>query len=318
MVNKLFTGKYRPQTLEEIILPERIRKDIGNGELKQNYLFHGIQGTGKTSLAKILSKDYPTLYINVSESTGVDSIRTTITDWCSTISVLDGKSSVKVVILDEMDGASDQWYKALRGTIEKFTENGLARFIGTCNFVNNIPDPVLDRFECISFNCASKTEEKEMLVKYIKRTMGMFKSLGITISQDAAVDFVKRNFPSMRKIVSKIQSFYDKGIKEISIEDIKTLNYSFNDIFKLIMTNTDPYENYILLMGQYVSKVDDVLASLGTELPDYIRENYNGKLNKLPMILIEVANYQSQRVHVVDPAISMLACVMKLQMIMNS
>lgn len=148
--------------------------------------------------------------------------------------------------------------------------------------------------------------------------MQLMKGLNITISQEAAIEFVNRNFPSMRALVSKTQSFYDKGIKEINIEDIKVLNYNFEDVFKLIMTKTDPYENYILLMGQYVSKVDDVLASLGTEFPEYIREFYPDKISKLPQILIETANYQAQRVNVIDPAISMLACVAKLQMIINS
>lgn len=317
MVNKLFTGRFRPQTLDEIILSDRIRKELGDGQLKQNYLFSGTQGTGKTSLAKILAKNYPLLYINVSDESSVDVIRTKITDWCSTVSVLDGKDSFKVVILDEMDGASDQFYKALRGTIEKFTENGIARFIGTCNFINKIPEPVQDRFACISFNPVSKDEEKELLIKYVKRTMGLMKALKINISQEAAIEFVKRNFPSMRSIVSKTQSFYDRGIKEINLEDIKVLNYSYNDIFNLIVSNTDPYENYVLLMGQYSSKVDDVLASLATEFPEYIREYHPQKISKLPFIIIEVANYQSQRNSVIDPAISMLACVMKLQMIIN-
>jgi len=317
MLHKLFTGRFRPQTLEDIILPERIRKEIGDGSLKQNYLLYGTPGIGKTSLAKILAKDFPMLYINVSDESSVDTIRTKITDWCSTISVLDGKESVKVTILDECDGASDQFYKALRATIEKFTENGNCRFIATCNFINKVPEPIQDRFACINFNPVSKEEEKELMVKYIKRTMGLMKAVGITISQEAAVEFVKRNFPSMRSIVSKTQSFYDKGIKEIALEDIKILNYSFDDIFKLIMTNTDPYANYVLLMGQYVNKVDDVLASLGMEFPEYVREFYPEKISKLPQILVEIANYQAQRVHVIDPAISMLACIMRLQMIVN-
>jgi len=317
MIDQLFTGKYRPKNLNEIILSDRIKQEIGDGELKQNYLFYGSFGIGKTSIAKILADNYPTLYLNISDESSVDVIRTKITDWCSTVSVLDDKNTFKVVILDEMDGASDQFYKALRGTIEKFTENGLARFIGTCNFINKIPEPVQDRFNCIPFNPVSKEEEKELLVKYIKRTMGLMKSLDIEIEKEAAIEFVKRNFPSMRAIVSKIQSFYDRGIKKINTEDIKVLNYSFNDIYNLILKNTDPEKNYKLLVGQYSSKVDDVLSSLGTEFPEYIRENHPDKINKIPMILIEVANYQAQRVHVIDPCVSMVACVMKLQIIIN-
>jgi DNA polymerase III delta prime subunit len=317
MLNKLFTGRFRPQTLDEIILPTRIRQEIGNGELKQNFLLEGSQGTGKTSLAKILTKNHPTLYINVSDESSVDVIRTKITDFCSTISVLDGKDSTKVVILDEFDGASEQFYKAIRATIEKFTENGGARFIATCNFINKIPDPVQDRFCVISFNSLSKEEEREVKILYVKRVMAILKSLDIQISQEAAIEFVKRNFPSMRSIVSKIQSFHDRGIKDIKVEDIKILNYSFNDIFNLILTKTDPYENYKLLMSQYSAKVDDVLASLATEFPEYLRENHPQHIAKIPMIIIDTANYQAQRTSVIDPTISMLACVYKLQMTIN-
>ncbi len=319
MINKLFTGRFRPQTLDEIILLDRIRKEIGNGELNQNYmLISNNPGTGKTSLAKILAKDYPTLYINASDENNIETVRTKITDFCSTISVLDGKNKTKVVILDECDYLTQNAQAALRANIEKFSENGIARFIATCNYINKVSEPIQDRFCCINFAPITNEEEKELKVKYIKRIMQLMKGLDITISQEAAIEFVNRNFPSMRALVSKTQSFYDKGIKEINIEDIKVLNYNFEDVFKLIMTKTDPYENYILLMGQYVSKVDDVLASLGTEFPEYIREFYPDKISKLPQILIETANYQAQRVNVIDPAISMLACVAKLQMIINS
>ena len=80
--------------------------------------------------------------------------------WCGASSIMGGKDQVKIVFLDEMDGASDQFYKALRATIEKYAH--LARFVGTCNYVNKLPDPILSRFESISFDFASKEEEKEV------------------------------------------------------------------------------------------------------------------------------------------------------------
>ena len=155
---QLFTEKFRPKNLEQMILPDRIRKSVGTGELHQNYLFYGSPGLGKTSLAKVLANNYPYLYINVSDESSVDVIREKITNWCSTISLLDGAERFKVVVLDEMDGASDQFYKALRATIEKFADT--ARFIGTCNYINKVPDPVQSRFTCISFDFLSKEEEK--------------------------------------------------------------------------------------------------------------------------------------------------------------
>jgi len=229
MVQELFTEKYRPKTLEQMILPERIRKSIGDGSLHQNYLFYGSPGLGKTSLAKVLAANYPFLYINVSDESSVDTIREKITNWCSTISLLDGAEAYKVVILDEMDGASDQFYKALRATIEKFAST--SRFIGTCNYINKVPDPVQSRFTCISFDFLSKEEEKEVMVEFIKRSWAIFKSAGIEIEKEAIVEFVKRNFPDMRSIVNKIQTFVVQGVKKIDPADIKKLNYSYRDIF---------------------------------------------------------------------------------------
>jgi len=315
-MSQLFTERYRPKNLDQMILPSRIRTSIGQGELHQNYLFYGSPGLGKTSLAKVLAASYPYLYINVSDESSVDVIREKITNWCSTISLLDGAERFKVVILDEMDGASDQFYKALRATIEKFAST--ARFIGTCNYINKVPDPVQSRFTCINFDFMSKEEEKEVMVEFIKRSWAIFKSAGIAIEKDAVIEFVKRNFPDMRSILNKIQTFVVQGVKTIEINDVKKLNYSFRDVFELVCKPGDSSENYKFLMTNYSSKVDEVLHSLGNELPDYLRDNAPTKTSKIPQILIKVAHYQSQRIHVIDPTISMLACVFEIQMIINS
>jgi len=315
MVNELFTEKYRPKNLDTVILPERIRKSIGPGNLQQNYLFYGSPGLGKTSLAKVLASNYPVLYINVSDESSVDVIRDKITNWCSTISLLDGAEKYKVVILDEMDGASDQFYKALRATIEKFAAT--ARFIGTCNYINKVPEPVQSRFTCINFDFVNKEEERDVMLQYAKRAVGIMNKHGIKIERDALAEFIKRNFPDMRSIVNKIQTFVIQGITEIKTEDIKTLNYSYRDIFEIIVKSTDAYENYKFLMSNYSSKVDDVLNSLSNELPEYIREHHPTKVAKIPQLVIKAAEYQAQRVHVIDPAVSMLAAVFSCQMIIN-
>ena len=316
--NYLFTAKYRPKKLDDIVLLDRIRNEFIGGDIKQNYIFLGPAGCGKTSLAKILANDTTYLYINVSDESSVDVIRTKISEFCLSMPIVSSSTNMKVVILDEMDGASDQFYKALRGTIEKFTENANIRFIGTCNYINKIPDPIQDRFMCINFVPATKKEEYELLNKYAHHIIKICKELNIVITKDAIIEFVKKNFPSMRSMISKLQTFYDKGIKNISIDDIKILNYSFVDVFELIFNNTNPIENYKVIVSQYADKVDDVLYSLGIDLPNYIKDNYPNMVNKIPQIIIEVANYQSQRYQVIDPIISLLACVFKIQKIINS
>jgi hypothetical protein len=164
----------------------------------------------------------------------------------------------------------------------------------------------------------TREEEKEVMVEFIKRSWAIFKSAGIEIEKEAIVEFVKRNFPDMRSIVNKIQTFVVQGVKKIDPADIKKLNYSYRDIFELACKPGDPQENYKFLMTNYSSKVDDVLYSLGNELPDYIREHHPAKVVKIPQILIKIAHYQSQRLLVIDPAITMLAAVFECQMILNS
>lgn len=111
MVQELFTEKFRPKNFEQMILPKRIGDLVKGGELHQNLLFYGPPGLGKTSLAKVITSKYPTLYINVSDESSVDVIRDRIKTWCATSSIMDGADQIKVVLLDEMDGASDQFIK---------------------------------------------------------------------------------------------------------------------------------------------------------------------------------------------------------------
>ena len=102
----LFVEKYRPQTLDDCILPERIlkpfREMVKKGEII-NTLLVGTGGVGKTTVAKALCKELGCDYIviNCSENGNIDTLRTTIREFASTVS-LDG--GIKVVIMDESDG----------------------------------------------------------------------------------------------------------------------------------------------------------------------------------------------------------------------
>ena len=94
MIQELLTEKLRPKELKHMILPSRISKIFENG-IGHNVLLSGPPGCGKTTLAKILSSGYPSIFINVSDESSVETIRVKINDFCSTISVVDGKSSKK-------------------------------------------------------------------------------------------------------------------------------------------------------------------------------------------------------------------------------
>lgn len=315
-VNQLFTEKYRPKNLDELILPDRVMSKFSDG-LVQNMLFAGSPGTGKTSTAKAVVNQFklPYLYINASTDTSVDVIRTRIIDFCSTVSIMDAPGAFKVVILDEVDGVSDQFFKALRATMEQFASN--SRFIATCNYINKIPDPVLSRFEVINFDF-DKEEESELTKKYIKRVYEICKAEDLTIEKDALVEFVRRNFPDLRSTLNKLQGFKTQGTTNITVGDVKRFNSVFKDVFLLIFTETDPAKNYQMLVSNYSNRVDDILQSLGEEFVEYIKQEQTSSVKHIPQIIISVAKHQAQRVHVIDPVITMLSCVYEIQTIVRS
>ena len=314
-INQLFTEKYRPKNLDDLILPDRVMSKFKDG-LVQNMLFAGSPGTGKTSCAKAIVNQFnlPYLYINASTDTSVDVIRTRIIDFCSTVSIMDAPGSFKVVILDEVDGVSDQFFKALRATMEQFASN--SRFIATCNYINKLPDPILSRFEVINFDF-DKDEESELTKKYIRRVYEICKQEEMTIDKEALVEFVRRNFPDLRSTLNKLQGYKTQGTTNITVEDVKKFNSVYKDVFDLIFNESDPAKNYQLLVSNYSNRVDDVLQSLGEEFVEYIQQERLQSVRHIPQVIISVAKHQAQRVHVIDPVITMLSCVYDIQGILK-
>lgn len=315
MIQALFTEKYRPKNLQDLILPDMVMNKFKDG-LTQNMLLAGSAGTGKTSTAKAIVQQFelPYLYINASTDTSVDVIRTRITDFCSTMSILDDRDKFKVVILDEVDGVSDQFFKALRATMEQFASN--SRFIATCNYINKIPDPILSRFEVVNFDF-NKAEENELTKKYIRRVYDICNKEGMTIEKPALVEFVRRNFPDLRSTLNKLQGYKSQGTTNITVEDVKKFNSVYKDVFELIFNETNPVKNYQYLVGEYSNRVDDVLQTLGEEFIEYIQVEKPNAVRFIPQIAIVVAEHQAQRTLVIDAVITMLSCVYKIQEIVR-
>ena len=298
-----------------MILPPRIRSLFENKGLSHNVLLAGSPGCGKTTLAKILAKDLPHIFINVSDESSVDTIRNKINDFCSNISVLDGKSSKKVVILDEFDGASDQFYKALRGTIEKFAGN--TRFVATCNWINKVPEAIQSRFEVINFDPSNPEEEEMIKDEWRSRVNLILGKLGITIDQESLVAFEREYFPDFRSALNRIQSWTIEGITKIDLSKVKEANWSYEDLYKMIVESKDPVKNYQTIVGQYSTKVDDVMTSLGEEFINWIVKNHPDKTKIIPAVVVLVASHQAQRIAVIDPVVSLLSLFYQIQKLID-
>ena len=314
-VTDLFTEKFRPKNLKELIAPERIKSELNKG-LVQNLLLHGPAGTGKTSTLFILAEGHDTLYINASEERGIGTIRDKIAGFCSTMSLDGGSENLKCVILDELDGATDEFYKALRAVMERY--HSTARFIASCNYLEKIPPPVYkSRFHNIAYEPINDEEKKYMFGEYMKRVAAILKAAKVEYTDEILLQFVKNEFPDMRALMNKVQSLYLRGVTKLSEQNFNT-NFEYKDLFNLCLnTSSKPYENYKVVVNEYGSRVDESLAALGKDFPEHLRNVAPDKEDKLPMVVIAIAEYQYQKSFVIDPLITLLAAIYKIQNILK-
>jgi len=309
--NILWEEKYRPQNLKELIVPQRIRTIFENGVV-QSMLLYGTAGIGKTSAAKAICKQFKhnTLYLNMSETTGVDTIRDTIMEFALNQSILHYDNPIKVVILDEMDGMSQQAYAALRATMEKCSVN--TRFIGTCNYIEKIPDPIQSRFLMIDFNFSAE-EINEVKKGQILRVMEICKKEGLNISRDAVVKLVLTYYPDFRSIVKKLHRFSLEGKNNIEATDIKDSTSEYAELYNLVINGDNPVENYKYVMKNFSNCVDEAIAALGQPFLEYILKSKPNLMNMIPVISILNAKYQQNLKNCIDPVVVLLANIFELQ-----
>jgi replication factor C small subunit len=235
MFENLLIEKFRPKTLEDIVLSPEHRDFFSSLKKKEeipNLLFTGPPGTGKTSLSKILIKDIldcQYLYINASDENGIDTIRSKIMGFACTKS-LDGK--LKVVLCDESDSISLDAQKALRNVIEEYSNN--TRFIFTCNYLFKIIPPLQSR--CQIFNLTPPLEG------ILNRIIHILKTEGIQVpveEKSKLVELVRNGYPDLRRIINDIQKFSYNGTLTIKENNARGLAEKVVD---KILQKTNPSE----------------------------------------------------------------------------
>lgn len=200
----LWIEKYRPSTLDDIVLSDDVKakiKEFGEKKEVPHLLFYGEPGGGKTSLVRIIVNellDCEYLYINGSEKSGVDVIRGEIKGFAERKS-LDG--SIKIVIIDECDGLSTNGgsntsaQKALRNMMEEFS--GTVRFILTANYINMITDPIISR--CMVYSVVPPLKE------FGKRILRILALEHITYDKKGMGNYIRGFYPDMRRAINTIQ-----------------------------------------------------------------------------------------------------------------
>ena len=224
--------KYRPKHVEELILPERISNHLNNilkeGRLP-NMLLSGPAGTGKSSAAIVLAGmlDLEYLYINASEQTGIDVLRTNVRQFITNVS---WDSNGKVVILDEFDRASPQFQDALKSTLEQFSKS--CSFIFISNHKNKIIPPLQSRLQTVEFKFTN-AESQILKKEFFKSCIKILKSEKVEYSDKVVAQIVKNVFPDMRKILNELQ----KLAQQEMLNNLDTVNNILTDVdsyFKII------------------------------------------------------------------------------------
>ena len=298
----LFVEKYRPQTIEDCILPEGLKetfqKIVDKGELP-NMMFTGSAGVGKTTVAIALCNelDLDYMLINGSEDGNIDTLRGKIKQFASTISLQGGQ---KVVILDEADYLNPQSTQpALRGFIEEFSSN--CRFILTCNFKNRIIDPLHSRCSIYEFNLGNKAE---MAQKFMARLQFILDSEHIIYDNAVIAELIMKYIPDWRRVINECQRYgmsghIDTGIlvtlSETSIaglmEDLKTKN--FKKMRKWVTDNID-VESAKLFRLIY------------DNMSDYVEPS------SIPQLVLILADYSYKDSFVADHELNVVACMTEI------
>ena len=286
-IHTLWTEKYRSQTLDQYIGNTELKTTIGSWIIKNDIphlLLYGKAGTGKTTLAKLITQniDCDMMYINASDENGIDTIRDKVKSFASTSTF----RPLKVVILDESDYLTINAQASLRNIIETFSAK--TRFILTCNYVERIIEPLQSRCQAFKIETLSKPDIARHIA-YILNTEE------VKFNPKDLAEIINNYYPDIRKIINVTQQHNIDG--ELMINKIDT-KFDISDVVKLIQSK-DAFK----LVRQYL--VDNNI----TDFEPMYRALYDelGKDNGL--ITMTLADYQYKHATVVDKEINFMACI---------
>jgi len=297
----LWVEKYRPKTIEDCILPKPLKATfqqiVDSGELP-NLMLTGTAGLGKTTVARALCEqlgiDY--IIINGSEDGNIDTLRTKIRQFASTVSLQGG---YKCVILDEADYLNPQSTQpALRGFIEEFANN--CRFILTCNFKNRVIEPLHSRCGVIDFKF-----DKKLLAtlcgQFLNRLTEILKTEGVTYEEGVLAELIMKHAPDWRRVLNEAQRYSISGAIDAGI--LVTLNdKSIKDLMAALKA-----KNFKGMREWVVNNIDTEPHAIFRKIYDNLNEHLQPQ--SIPQVILILADYQYKNAFVADHELNVGACM---------
>lgn len=297
----VWVEKYRPQTLDDILLPESVKTIfkgyIDSNEIPNLLLTSTSPGLGKTSIAKILVKDTNAdmMFLNGNLDTGVDIMRSRVIDFCSGASF---DESPRVVLIDEGEQLSPASLGSIKSTMETFSNTS---FVFTANHINKIPEPVRNRMIHFDFDDIYFRNKAELSKAILRRLMYILENEGIEYDKSDLPKVIKAFYPSTRGMIQALQRFSSSGKLELN----ESLKEGAN-IYNLLLESVKD-KNF----KEMRSLVNNVVDCAG--FYEYMFKNLDvlEDASKPEAILI-LARYQDMDASARDKMITLAACLVEL------
>ena len=296
MEHSLWVEKYRPSDLSTYIGNEHLKEKVKaylESEDVPHLLLYGKAGTGKTTLAKIITSniDCDYMYINASDENKVDDVRNKIKTFASSV----GFKHLKVIILDECDYLTPNAQAALRNLMETFSKH--CRFILTCNYVERIIDPIQSRCQSYKVVPPSKKEVAQQMVEILDKEGNLYKL------DDVAL-IVNAGYPDIRRVINSAQRQVVDGKLKIDTSSVIQNNYKLQ-LLEMLSNGSKLNDIRQLIADNSISDYSELYRLLYDE----VESCSNGKVAEC---IMNIAEAQFQDVNVVDKEINFMSLIIRL------
>jgi DNA polymerase III delta prime subunit len=301
LTNTLFTEKHRPTVLSDYIgnesLKETIQRYIDQDDIP-HLLFYARAGTGKTTLGKIIthSIDCDVLYINASDENNVETIRTKIKSFVSSV----GFKKWKVVFLDEADYLTSNAQAVLRNMMEQFSKN--SRFILTCNYPEKIIDPIQSRCAVFEVYPPSKKDVAVRVVNILKQENIEFDTKDVGV-------IVNSSYPDIRRVINSTQRQIVDGKLVLTKQSVMEIDY-MTKVLEALKSKSTPKDKFTnirqIIADSKVRTFDDMYRYLYDNIDEFAPDG------KQAAVILEIAKAMREDMQCVDKEINIMAMFIEI------